>query len=491
MIERVTGGKALPAPVLQQLVAKADGVPLFLEELTKTVLASGQLAVADGAWRLTGPLPALAIPATLHDSLLARLDRLAPVKEVAQVAAAIGREFPRDLLRRVSGLDGAALDNALSQLAEAELIFPHGTPPDTAYASSTRSCRMLRMRPAPRPQAGHPRTNCRRPAGATSNCPPEVLAHHLTEAGETDRSVAYWAQAGRQAVSRAASVEAVAHFRHALAQLLSLPDTVERRRREAELQSALGAALVNVTGLASEALGAAYERARDLHGEETVTPRHSSSPSGISGTSMLSGRNIGAPKTSASTCHARGVSMVEGMAVELGGGADGTVQDSAPSAGWATLARRTRLPARSRRSPTRVRLASVPCPIPRGSTCEGHRRHQRSRPPAPWRPLHRRDPRAAGGMRPASAPAMAPFSSASSTTSIGIVDGLDRAAEIDAAHDDEPALERLAEQRRGERDQARQRPGRHRSWRRRRSGAGPRTRARAGCGRRPARVARA
>ena len=265
MIERVTGGKALPAPVLQQLVAKADGVPLFLEELTRTVLASGQLEVAGDAWRLAGPLPALAIPETLHDSLLARLDRLAAVKEVAQVAAAIGREFPRNLLSTVTGLDGPALDDALVRLAGAELIFPSGPPPDTVYAfkhalvQDAAYATLLRGRR----HIIHGRIAAaldERPGG----CPPEVLAHHLTEAGEADRSVELWAQAGRLAVSRAASREAVAHFQRAIAQLMTLPDTVERKRREATLQDSLGGALAHVAGVASDALAQVYERTREL-----------------------------------------------------------------------------------------------------------------------------------------------------------------------------------------------------------------------------------
>jgi class 3 adenylate cyclase len=291
MIERVTGGKALPAPVLQQLVAKADGVPLFLEELTKTVLASGQLEVADGVWRLTGPLPALAIPATLHDSLLARLDRLAPVKEVAQVAAAIGREFPRDLLSSVCGLDGAALDDVLSQLAEAELIFPHGTPPDTAYAfrhalvQDAAYATLLRGRR----QVIHGRI-----AAALQErpgiCPPEVLAHHLTEAGEADRSVAYWEQAGQQAISRAASVEAVAHFRQALAQLLSLPvgSSGGAARRNCRAPSAL--LWFTSRGPHPRRL-ARPTSARATCMARKVTARRSISPSGISGTSITRARS--------------------------------------------------------------------------------------------------------------------------------------------------------------------------------------------------------
>ena len=165
-----------------------------------------------------------------------------------------------------SGLDERALDDALAQLAAAELIFRRGTPPDAVYAfkhALVQDAAYASLLRGPRQHDPWPRSPrpCRQ---RPDDCPPEVMAHHLTEARRGRRSVEFWAQAGRQAVSRAASREAVAHFQRALAQLLSLPDTVERKRREAALQSALGGALVHVTGLASEALAQAYARARDL-----------------------------------------------------------------------------------------------------------------------------------------------------------------------------------------------------------------------------------
>lgn len=133
VVERITGGKALPQEVLEQILAKTDGVPLFVEELTKTVLESGLLRERGNCYELIGPLPPLAIPTTLQDSLMARLDRLAPVKEVAQIAACIGREFGHDLLKAVAPLDEDALQLALNELVEAELIFRRGTPPHTGY----------------------------------------------------------------------------------------------------------------------------------------------------------------------------------------------------------------------------------------------------------------------------------------------------------------------------------------------------------------------
>jgi predicted ATPase len=134
MIERLTGGRTLPPTVLDQILAKTEGVPLFIEELTKTVLASGQLKNGGDRYELAGQLPQLAIPTTLRDSLMARLDRLAPAKEVAQVAACIGREFNYPLLAAVSPLPDAKVQAALDRLAAAELVFTRDTTPETSYA---------------------------------------------------------------------------------------------------------------------------------------------------------------------------------------------------------------------------------------------------------------------------------------------------------------------------------------------------------------------
>jgi predicted ATPase len=134
VVARVTDGRALPAEAMEQILAKTDGIPLFVEELTKAVLEAGLLREEGDRYVLQGPLPPLAIPDTLHGSLLARLDRLAPVKEVAQVGAVIGREFDHELLAAVAGMDEARLGAALRQLIEAELVFPRGVPPEAAYA---------------------------------------------------------------------------------------------------------------------------------------------------------------------------------------------------------------------------------------------------------------------------------------------------------------------------------------------------------------------
>ena len=220
MIDRVVGNKVLPAEVAAQILAKTDGVPLFVEELTKAVLESGLLTDAGDRYYLAGPLPPLAIPSTLHESLLARLDRLAPVKEVAQIGAAIGREFGHGLLAAVADRPEAELQAALDQLVSSELIFRRGTPPevtysfkhalvqDAAYGTLLRSRRQqLHARIAMVLGEVFPDQ-----AGAT----PELLAHHCTEAGLTAKAVDYWYRAGRQAMARSAMIEATVQLNSSL-----------------------------------------------------------------------------------------------------------------------------------------------------------------------------------------------------------------------------------------------------------------------------------
>ena len=196
IVERITNGKALPGEVLDQIVARTDGVPLFVEELTKTVLESGLLTDVGDRYELAGPLPPLAIPATLHDSLMARLDRLAPVKEVAQTAAVIGREFSHDLLAAVSPLFEVDLSAALDQLVQAELVFRRGMPPDTTYTFKHALIQDAAYQSLLKSKRQHLHAKI---ADALkdrfpdiANTEPEVLAHHHTEAGTAgcDRLVA-------------------------------------------------------------------------------------------------------------------------------------------------------------------------------------------------------------------------------------------------------------------------------------------------------------
>jgi class 3 adenylate cyclase/predicted ATPase len=264
-------GRPLPPAVTAQIVAKTDGVPLFVEELTKTVLESGLLVAEPQGWRLDGPLPPFAIPATLQDSLAARLDRLAPVKEIAQIGAAIGREFSYPLLRAVAGRDETALRAALVQLEEAELLFRSGAPPDarytfkhalvqdTAYETLLRSRRQILHRQiADVLRAEFP---------AVAAAEPELVAHHLTQAGLDEPAIEWWGKAGDQAVRRSAFKEAAAHLGKAieLADKLAAtaPSAVPANDR-LRLQISLGNALIWAKGHQAPETSAAFARAREL-----------------------------------------------------------------------------------------------------------------------------------------------------------------------------------------------------------------------------------
>ncbi|WP_314949502.1 adenylate/guanylate cyclase domain-containing protein [Bradyrhizobium cosmicum] len=268
VVERITGGKALPQEVLEQILAKTDGVPLFVEELTKTVLESGLLRERGNCYELIGPLPPLAIPTTLQDSLMARLDRLAPVKEVAQIAACIGREFGHDLLKAVAPLDEDALQLALNELLEAELIFRRGTPPHTGYnfkhalvqdiahESLLRSKRQqIHARIAAALEELYP---------ARAEMEPETIALHLTEAGLAGKAVDYWLRAGRTAAGRSANLEAIIHLTRGLEALKSCPGGPERDRQELALQTAIGGPLIAIHGYTAPQLGTAFNRAHAL-----------------------------------------------------------------------------------------------------------------------------------------------------------------------------------------------------------------------------------
>ena len=253
MIGRVTGGKTLPAEVMDQILARTDGVPLFVEELTKAVLESGLLAERGDRYELEGPLPPLAIPSTLQDSLMARLDRLAPVKEVAQIAACIGREFCHELIAAVAALPAPELDRALAELTAAELVFPRGTPPDATYSFKHALVQdaayqsLLRSRR----QQLHARIGAvlEKQFPEVVEAQPEVLARHCAEAGLVGKAIAYAHRAARQAIERSAMVEAIAHLHQGLGLLDGLPDGVARHRQELELQTTLGVPLIAIRGI--------------------------------------------------------------------------------------------------------------------------------------------------------------------------------------------------------------------------------------------------
>lgn len=269
VVQRLTSGKPLPAEVLDQILAKTDGVPLFVEELTKTTLELGLLTDAGDHYELAGPLPPLAIPSTLHDSLMARLDRLGPVKEAAQIGAVIGREFSHELLAAVADRAKPELDAALDRLVESELvyrrrkrsgssyIFKHALVQDTAYHSLLKSKRQqLHARVAEALEA----------SSFEAGAAPELLAHHYTEARLIEPAIKYRQLAGQEAVRRAANIEAIQHFQKALDLIHIQPEGRERNTNELRVLTHLGPALMLVKGWAATEVGTAYERARTLAG---------------------------------------------------------------------------------------------------------------------------------------------------------------------------------------------------------------------------------
>jgi len=277
MTGRVAHGKALPPEVLEQVVAKTDGVPLFVEELTKMVLESDLLQEQEKRYVLTGSLPPLAIPTTLHDSLMARLDRLATVKSLAQLGATLGREFSYELLQAVSPWDEGTLQHGLQQLVEAEFLYQQGLPPqatylfkhaliqDAAYQSLLRSTRQqYHQRIAQVLEARFP---------ATVETQPELVAHHYTEAGLLTQALPYWQQAGQQAVERSAHIEAISHFTKGLELLKLLPDTPARTQHELDFQIMLGPALMVTQGFTNPAVERIYTRARTLSQQIGESPQ--------------------------------------------------------------------------------------------------------------------------------------------------------------------------------------------------------------------------
>jgi predicted ATPase len=252
LIDRITDGRSLPAELLEQIVERTDGVPLFVEELTKAVLESGLLVAADDRYELAGPLPPVAIPATLRDSLMARLDRLGAVRQVAQIGAVIGREFSYGLLAALAPAAGPELTASLDQLVAAELIFQRGLPPQARYRFKHALVQEVAYQSLLK---GHRQQlhaavaeALEERVAATRAEEPEVLAHHLTEAGLLDPAIACWHEAGQRAAQRSANKEAIAHLERALSLLRQQPETGERRVRELALLNTLGPVLLAAKG---------------------------------------------------------------------------------------------------------------------------------------------------------------------------------------------------------------------------------------------------
>jgi class 3 adenylate cyclase/predicted ATPase len=265
MIDRVIGSAPLPPGIRQNIIERTDGIPLFVEEMTKAVLE----AESESEARLTAaavPSPATAVPASLHASLMARLDRLGPAKEVAQVGAAIGREFSHELLAVVMHKPHAELGSALDRLIAAGLLFRRGVPPDATYLfkhALVQDAAYGTLLREPR-RALHARIaqSLESQFAETAESQPELLARHCTEAGQIEKAAGLWGKAGQRSLERSALVEAVAQLTRALDQIASLPGTPALRREQIKLQVALANALMHTKGFAVPETKASLDRAR-------------------------------------------------------------------------------------------------------------------------------------------------------------------------------------------------------------------------------------
>lgn len=279
MIESIATSR-LPPVVVAQIVAKTDGVPLFVEELTKTVLESGLLMEKDGAWELTKPLPDFAIPATLQDSLLARLDRSPSVKEVAQLGAAIGREFSYRLLTAVSPMAEDELNHALIRLMDAELIFASGTPPNVNYVfkhALVQDAAYETLLKSKRQQLhGKIAAVLDRRFPEVAHSQPEIVAHHYTQSGLSDVAVRWWEKAGDIAIRRSANAEAARHFGRAIELLQTGTGTHERQKTELAIRIKMSGPLIATGGYVTRELRENYARAwklcSELGEEESAFP---------------------------------------------------------------------------------------------------------------------------------------------------------------------------------------------------------------------------
>ena len=268
LVRQQAGGKRLPPEVVAHIVAKTDGVPLFVEELTKMLLESALLREEAEQYALTGPLSAVTIPTTLQDSLLARLDRLPTMREVAQIGAVLGREFAYEMLHALVTVDERTLQEGLAQLVATELLYQRGRPPratytfkhalvqDAAYQSLLKRTRQqYHQHVAALLEARFPETV------ATA---PEVVAHHYTEAGCAAQALPLWQQAGQRALQRSANLEGIEHLTKGLAVLATLPETTDRLQHELDLHVTLGPAFMATRGYASPEAEHTFVRAWEI-----------------------------------------------------------------------------------------------------------------------------------------------------------------------------------------------------------------------------------
>lgn len=267
LIAAVAGRKPIPEEVLQQIVERTGGIPLFVEAVTRSIIETGALRETEDRFVLAEPLPPGLIPTTVHDSLMARIDRLGADKSIAQMASTIGRDFTFELLRRVSGQDAADLERVMGRLLDLDLVSQDGIPPnatytfkhaliqDAAYESLLRKTRQeYHGKIAETLLAQFPETVEHRP---------ELVAHHFTGGGNAAMAVKFWLVAGQAALGRAANHEAIAHLKRGLALVSQLPEP-ERLTQELELQAAIAPALTATQGWASPELDRAYRRAQEL-----------------------------------------------------------------------------------------------------------------------------------------------------------------------------------------------------------------------------------
>lgn len=268
LVAHLTGGKTLPDDVLNQILAKSDGIPLFVEELTKTVLDADFLEDVGDRFVTAGPLRPLAIPSSLEDSLMARLDNQAPIKEVAQLAAMLGRSFSHELLAAVWPRDQATLEDGLSNLVAADLMYQRGLPPEASYefkhALVQDAAYQLLLKSTRQQYHGRIAEALEQLFPDMEKRRPEIFAHHWTEAHQPRKAVDYWLKAGRRATERYANLEAIAHFQKGIEVVGELPEGPERDRQELGLQFALGPCLIAHDGPASSAAVATFGRAREL-----------------------------------------------------------------------------------------------------------------------------------------------------------------------------------------------------------------------------------
>jgi predicted ATPase len=268
LVERVAGDRELPREVVEDIIIKTDGVPLFLEELTKAVLESDVLTEKHGRYVLSGPWHQLAIPATLNDSLMARLDRMGPFKRIAQIGARIGREFSYEILREIADASADQIEVALDHLEEAGLIVRFGFLPEALH-----SFKHVMIQNAAHDSLLHKQRRTLHPKIARvlaekypekTEREPELLAYQLTESGQSESAASFWLKAGKQAAMKGAILEAIGHLRRGLAVLQGSPGMQGRNESELELRIALGTALIAAKGYAVQEVEENYVRALEL-----------------------------------------------------------------------------------------------------------------------------------------------------------------------------------------------------------------------------------